>query len=271
MGVTIAMLTVLVIYHAFAATESLRRDTQSAGEAQQTGLFVLARLTHRHRERRCGIRGQRFRVRLLSGVDGHRSDDASDHRADHRRRLRRCAGRPCRSLRRRDHRRRRAAIRGAGPGRRQFHHCRHGRLCARRSRRSQRAAGAIALRHAWSPSPAQAPGQLEIAHTPVAIDLPDTSALLNLGPDEHVQTLRFDMAGNVLRTTDLAGGDAPESAGVQRRQSQVPVRHRCRRQRLDRHMGGGARRRCARKFHADRDARRARSTGCGKSGRSASA
>ena len=53
------------------------------------------------------------------------------------------------------------------------------------------------------------PGHLEIAHTTVGIDLPDTSALLNLGPDEHVQTLRFDMAGNVLRTTDLAGGDAP--------------------------------------------------------------
>jgi hypothetical protein len=52
-------------------------------------------------------------------------------------------------------------------------------------------------------------GVLDVAHTPVAIDLPGSASLLNLGAGASVRTLRFDVAGDVLRTTDLAGGDAP--------------------------------------------------------------
>jgi len=43
-GVTVALLTVLVVYRVFGATEALRRDVQGAADAQQTGVFVLSRL-----------------------------------------------------------------------------------------------------------------------------------------------------------------------------------------------------------------------------------
>ena len=53
------------------------------------------------------------------------------------------------------------------------------------------------------------PGVLELAHEAITLDFPATSVLLNLGPEDGAQTIRFDVAGGVLRTTDLAGGDAP--------------------------------------------------------------
>jgi len=54
-----------------------------------------------------------------------------------------------------------------------------------------------------------APGVLEVAHDIVAIDLPAGAAVVNLGPSPRVVATRFDIVGGVLRTTDLARGDAP--------------------------------------------------------------
>ena len=53
------------------------------------------------------------------------------------------------------------------------------------------------------------PGILDIAHSPVAIDLPVTSLLLNLGPASRDSTSRHDVVSQTLRSTDLANGDAP--------------------------------------------------------------
>ena len=52
-------------------------------------------------------------------------------------------------------------------------------------------------------------GIVDLAHSPVTIDLPLTSVLLNLGPGAHASLLRYDVAAGVLRSTDLANGDAP--------------------------------------------------------------
>jgi len=52
-------------------------------------------------------------------------------------------------------------------------------------------------------------GIVTVAHTPIAIDLPLTSVLLDLGPAGRASTLRFDVASGTLRSTDLANGDAP--------------------------------------------------------------
>ncbi|MGE5087538.1 MAG: PilW family protein [Candidatus Levyibacteriota bacterium] len=54
-----------------------------------------------------------------------------------------------------------------------------------------------------------APGITDIAHTAVAVDLPVTSLLLNLGAASRASTLRFDVASGVLRSTDVLNGDAP--------------------------------------------------------------
>jgi Tfp pilus assembly protein PilW len=43
-GVTMALFATLVIYAVVGSADRLRRDSQSAGDAQQTGLFVLARI-----------------------------------------------------------------------------------------------------------------------------------------------------------------------------------------------------------------------------------
>lgn len=56
---------------------------------------------------------------------------------------------------------------------------------------------------------AAAAGIVDLAHSALAIDLPATSVLLNLGPAGRASTLRFDVAADVLRSTDLANGDAP--------------------------------------------------------------
>ena len=52
-------------------------------------------------------------------------------------------------------------------------------------------------------------GVVALAHSPVNIDLPVTSVLLNLGPSGRASLLRYDAAAGALRSTDLANGDAP--------------------------------------------------------------
>jgi type IV pilus assembly protein PilW len=52
-------------------------------------------------------------------------------------------------------------------------------------------------------------GIVDIAHAPVAVDLPATSVLLNLGPAGRASTMRYDVVAGTLRSTDLTNGDAP--------------------------------------------------------------
>jgi type IV pilus assembly PilW-like protein len=53
------------------------------------------------------------------------------------------------------------------------------------------------------------PGILDISHAPLAVDLPITSVLLNLGPTARASTARYDIASGSLRSTDVTNGDAP--------------------------------------------------------------
>jgi type IV pilus assembly protein PilW len=52
-------------------------------------------------------------------------------------------------------------------------------------------------------------GLVRLGHTPVAIDFPLGSVLVDLGPAGRPSTLRFDVVSGTLRSTDLANGDAP--------------------------------------------------------------
>lgn len=56
---------------------------------------------------------------------------------------------------------------------------------------------------------APAAGIVDIAHAPVAVDLPPGTVLLNLGPAGRPSTTRYDVAGGALRSTDIGNGDAP--------------------------------------------------------------
>src|SRR5579864_521234 len=52
-------------------------------------------------------------------------------------------------------------------------------------------------------------GVVDLAHSAITIGLPVTSVLLDLGPAGLASVLRYDVAAGVLRSTDLANGDAP--------------------------------------------------------------
>lgn len=52
-------------------------------------------------------------------------------------------------------------------------------------------------------------GVIDIAHTGIPIDLPITSVLVNLGPAARASTVRFDVASEVLRSADIVNADAP--------------------------------------------------------------
>ena len=75
-GVVIGMIAVLVIYQVFAAAEGIKRNTTSAGDAQQNG---LARVVHAGG--RVGQRQQRCRDGVAEAAelsnDCKRGDDAS--------------------------------------------------------------------------------------------------------------------------------------------------------------------------------------------------
>ena len=53
------------------------------------------------------------------------------------------------------------------------------------------------------------PGILDVSHTPLAVDLPVTSVLLNLGPSTRASTARYDIVSANLRSTDMTNGDVP--------------------------------------------------------------
>lgn len=53
------------------------------------------------------------------------------------------------------------------------------------------------------------PGVVEIAHSPVSMDLPATSLLLDVGPAQRAATARYDLVSGTLRSTDVTNGDAP--------------------------------------------------------------
>lgn len=52
-------------------------------------------------------------------------------------------------------------------------------------------------------------GIVQLGHTPVAIDLPASTVLLNLGPAGASAITRYDVVARALRSADLGNGDAP--------------------------------------------------------------
>ena len=53
------------------------------------------------------------------------------------------------------------------------------------------------------------PGVLNLAHTGLAVSLPASSVLVNLGPSQKASTARYDVSSGALRSTDIGNGDSP--------------------------------------------------------------
>jgi type IV pilus assembly protein PilW len=207
-GVTIALLVVLAVYRVFAATEGLRHDTQGTGDAQQTGLFVLERLGFDIANAGNGIAASARTLASCPGTAGITdtlrpvavliTDGGSHDRPDSvvirygvasglATAVPFAATAPAGAnfvVR---------APEGIAPGDYVIATSRTG-VCA-----------ATTVTSIATP----APGLLEIAHAALTTDFPDTSMLLNLGPVNRAQTIRYDVVGGVLRTTDLLNKDAP--------------------------------------------------------------
>jgi len=207
-GVTAALFAVLVIYVVVAQSDRFRHDAQSAADAQQTGLFALSRLSFD-----IGNAGNGFAAAAkamstcpASGnvVDTLRpvailiTDSGRDDIADGVV-IRYGAS---------------SAITGAvpfaqpvGAGESFFVHAPFAFAVGDRviavGRNGDCAAADVTA------SSVAAPGVVEIAHTPPTAALPSTAWLVDLGARKDAQIIRYDIVADVLRTTDLLGGDAP--------------------------------------------------------------
>jgi type IV pilus assembly protein PilW len=201
-------LTVLVVYRVFGATETLRRDAQGAADAQQTGLFVLSRLAFDIGNAGGGISASAaalatcpaaaniadtLRAVTVLITDGGRNDVPDSVVV----RYGVAAGIA-------------VAIPFAAPapvGSNFLVRSPSGFAVGDRAIAVGRNGACAATQVVAVRSPAS--GLLEVTPAPVAENFPDTSLLLNLGAMNSAQTLRYDVVGGVLRTTDLAGKDAP--------------------------------------------------------------
>jgi len=207
-GLTMALFATLVIYVVVGSADNVRRDSQAAGDAQQTGLFVLSRIAFD-----IGNAGSGF----ASATKARATCPAAANVAD--------TLRPIAVLiieGARDDLPDSAAIRygvsaaSAGPAafaapapagasfliQSPFGFAAGDRIIAVGRNGECEATDVIS-------SIASAPGVIEVVHAPLATAFPASSWVVNLGPIDGAQVIRYDVQSNVLRTTDILNGDAP--------------------------------------------------------------
>lgn len=207
-GLAVAMLTMVIVYRAFVAIEAVRNNVAGAADAQDAGAFALSLLSMQIGNAGAGIAGAaRWLETCPSATDVAASlrpvsvlifDGGSANQPDS------------------------IAIRAA----------RAPHMAMPAAFATEASSGAnfrvespdgiatgdrvIAITRTGQCAAAQVTGAgvpvagvVEISHSPVAIDLPGTSLLLNLGPAALASTARYDVAAGTLRSTDVVNGDAP--------------------------------------------------------------
>jgi len=207
-GVTIASISIIVVHQAFVAFGQLRRTASAVADAEQTASFAVAMLATAAGNAGAGIAAaarwldacpaspdiaatQRPIVAMI--VDGGRVDRPDSL-------VVRQAYQPRIALP--------AAFATAAPAGSAFRvqspdgFAVGDRIVA--VSRSGTCAAAEVTAVASEPT-----GISEVAHTPVGVDLPVESLLLNLGAATRASTLRFDVASGALRSTDVVNADAP--------------------------------------------------------------
>jgi type IV pilus assembly protein PilW len=207
-GVTIGLFAVLITYVVVARSDRFRQDAQSAGDAQQTGLFILSRLAFDIANAGSGFAAAAKAMSSCpasaSVVDTLRpvaiviTDGGSDGIADNvviRYGVSAAIGAPVPF----------AATAAAGENflvQLPFGFAVGDRVIAVGRNGDCAATDVTGLN-------VPAAGFIEIAHTPLTTGFLSSSWLLNLGPTKDAQIIRYDVASEVLRTTDLLGGDVP--------------------------------------------------------------
>ena len=207
-GVVVAIVTVLLVYRVFIVTESLRRNAESDGDAQQTALFVLSRLSFDVANAGAGIvpAAQDLATcpvtadlsALLRPISVLVTDSGAPDIPDsvvvrYAVGTGRATPVPFAA----------AAPSGAPFSVRSPLGFLAGDLVIAFDRRG------ACVRTTLTSVGVPAAGVVALAHDIVANDLPASAMLVDLGPAPKVVTTRYDVAGGVLRTTDVLGGDAP--------------------------------------------------------------
>ncbi|HEY4137133.1 MAG TPA: PilW family protein, partial [Casimicrobiaceae bacterium] len=207
-GVTVALFATLVIYVVVGSADRLRRDSQSAGDAQQTGLFVLSRIGFDIANAGSGFASAAKAlstcpastnvadtlrpIAVLIGDSGR--DDVPDSVAIRYAVTAAIAG-P-------------ATFAAAAPAGANFliqspyAFAVGDRIIAVGRNGECEPTDVIS-------SVTSAPGVVEVVHAPLATAFAASSWLIDLGAVNDAQVIRYDVQSNVLRTTDLLNGDTP--------------------------------------------------------------
>ncbi|HEY3180896.1 MAG TPA: PilW family protein [Casimicrobiaceae bacterium] len=207
-GVTIALFAVLIMYVVVARSEKFRIDAQSAGDAQQTGLFVLSRIAFDVGNAGSGFASAAKAMSTCppsgSIVDTLRpvailiTDSGRDDIADGvviRYGVSPAIAAPV------------AFAAAAAAGENFSIQSPLGFAVGDRVVAIGRNGDCAATEITGLSVPAA--GVVELAHAPLVDSFPSSSWLVNLGRTNDAQIIRYDVVSGVLRTTDLLGGDAP--------------------------------------------------------------
>lgn len=206
-GLAIALLTMVVVYQAFAVAQSIGRNAAAAADAQGSGVFALSALATQAGNAGAGIASAAHwldtcpvtpsAATTLRPVVVMITDGGGPDRPDSFVVRQSLASAPSP-----------AAFVAAAPAGANFRvEAGHGFSIGDRVVAISRT-GTCAVADVTGVASAGA-GVFEITHSPVAVDLPATSLLLDLGPASHAATARYDVVSGTLRSTDLGNGDAP--------------------------------------------------------------
>lgn len=207
-GLAVAMLTMVIVYRAFVAIETVRNNLAATSDAQDAGAFALSLLSVQIGNAGAGIAGAgRWLETCPSATDVAASlrpisvlifDSGSPDQPDSI--AVRTARTPQMAMP--------AAFATEAPLGANFRiESPDGIAAGDRVIAISRTGQCAAARITGVGAPVA--GVVEISHSPVAIDLPAASLLLDLGPAALASTARYDVAAGTLRSTDVANGDAP--------------------------------------------------------------
>ena len=207
-GLAVAMIALVVVYQAFVATDTVRRNAAAVADAQGAGAFALATLVTQIGNAGAGWAAasqwletcpatasiatsmRPIHVLITDGGAADRPDSLVLRQT-----FAHALALP-------------AAIASATPAGTHFHvESADGFAIGDRVVAITRR-GSCATTTVTAVSPAVA-GVVDVTHTGIVIDLPVTPVLFDVGAAALASTLRFDVGAGALRSQDLANGDAP--------------------------------------------------------------
>jgi len=207
-GLAVAMFTVVVVYQAFVVVQAIRGNASAAADTHGSGTFALFTLATQIANAGAGVASAArwldscpdsgdvaTSMRPLNAVIVDSGDDNRPDSIVLRQSLARTVAAP-------------AAFAAAAPAGANFRVEGDDGFAAGDRVVAISRTGACVMTEVTAISSIGA-GLVDVAHGPVAIDLPSTSLLLNLGQASRASTSRYDVVSATLRSTDVSNGDAP--------------------------------------------------------------